>query len=224
MTPTISVPISVYRCPAMLMQSAGSVLAQTYRDLELLIGVNTEDAEGPELLRYAELLRSFDGRVRVVDCRGCNDGFAKAVRLIEACRTEWVSGVDYDDLWYPEKLAKQVPFLGNYDVVSAGGCYFGDKHEKIPVPSGELSSRHFRANNPIISTSAVMRRCDLLRFDPAFRDWAFDYKLYVELANEGKKFYALDEVLILHRLHADSTYNTHHRPDVLEKIRSLLRV
>jgi teichuronic acid biosynthesis glycosyltransferase TuaG len=222
-TPVISVPITVYRCPAMLLQSAGSVLAQTYRNLELLIGVNLEDAEGPQLLRAAEHLQSLDSRVRIVDCAGCHDGFAKAVRTIEACQTEWVSGLDYDDLWYPDKLARQLPFLAQYDVVSTGGCYFGDKHDVIDVPHGRLNAGHFRRGNPVMSTSAIMRREDVLKLDPAYRDWAFDYKLYVDLWNAGKKFYALPEVLTLHRLHAGSTYNTHDRSEVLAKIQALVR-
>ena len=219
----ISVPISVYRCPAMLLQSVGSVLAQRHRDLELLIGVNLEDAEGEQLLQTATMLQSLDGRVRVVDCGGCRDGFSKCVRLVEACRSEWVSGVDYDDLWYPEKLEKQLPFIGSYDVVSTGACYFGRKWNQIPVPSGELNASHFCKKNPVISMSAVIRKTDLLRLDPNYRDWAFDYKLYVDLLNAGRKFYALPDVLTLHRLHADSTYNTRNYPGLLEQIQAMVK-
>jgi len=223
MTPTISVPITVYRCPAMLLQSAGSVLGQTYQNLELLIGVNEDDAEWPSLVRAAEYLKAIDNRVRLVNCNGCDDGFAKAVRTIEACQTEWISGLDYDDLWYPEKLEKQLPFLSQYDVVSTGGCYFGDKHEVIDVPIGRLNANHFRRGNPVMSTSAIMRKADVLQFDPVYRDWAFDYKLYVDLWNAGRKFYAIPDVLVLHRLHAGSTYNTRDKPDVLARIQALVK-
>jgi glycosyltransferase involved in cell wall biosynthesis len=223
MTPTISVPITVYRCPAMLLQSAGSVLGQTHRNLELLIGVNEDDAEWPSLVRAAEHLKAIDNRVRLVNCNGCGDGFAKAVRTIEACQTEWVSGLDYDDLWYPEKLEKQLPFLSQYDVVSTGGCYFGDKHDVIDVPIGRLNANHFRRGNPVMSTSAVMRKSDVLKFDPAYRDWAFDYKLYVDLWNAGRKFYAIPDVLTLHRLHTGSTYNTRDKPEVLARIQALVK-
>jgi hypothetical protein len=174
-------------------------------------------------MRAAEYLGDLDGRVRIVDCADCNDGFSKAMRTIEACRTEWISGVDYDDLWYPDKLARQVPLLEQCDVVSTGGCYFGDKHAVIDVPSGCLNAGHFRRGNPVMSTSAVMRRDDLLKLDPTYREWAFDYKLYVDLWNAGRKFYALPDVLVLHRLHAGSTYNTHDRPEVLKRIQALVK-
>jgi teichuronic acid biosynthesis glycosyltransferase TuaG len=207
----------------MLLQSAGSVLAQTYRDLELLIGFNLEDEEGDQLLETAAALQTLDGRVRIVDCSGCHDGFSKCMRLVEACRSEWVAGIDYDDLWYPEKLERQLPFMDRYDVVSTGAQYFGLKSRQVDVPSGELSAIQFRKNNPVISTSALIRRADLLKMDPAYRGWAFDYKLYVDLLNAGRKFYALPDVLTLHRLHAKSTYNTRNEPEVLNRIRTMVR-
>jgi len=217
--PLISVGITVYRRPGYLLQSAGSVIAQTYQNWELLIGINPADAEAPQLTAAAELLCKFDQRISIVWCSDCNSGFTKAKKLVWHMHGEWWADLDYDDLWYPDRLEKQVPYTDRYDVISAQAIYFGKRDgERVITPAGELAAEYFTLGNPVVSPTVLMRTEFAHRFDPEYEFGPHDYKLWVELVNEGKQFYALPHILALHRLADDSFYNSHMDETLVEKI------
>lgn len=206
--PLITFGLTVFRRPSYLLQSAGSILAQTYSHLELLIGINPSDSEAPALMRCAEMLAAFDPRVRIVLCPGCESGFAKSLHLLQHGRGTWWAFLDYDDISLPDRLEKQVPFVDRYDVVSGQAIYFGMKDGlRIPVPSGDLSPDDFRSYNPVVSPTVLVKTDLLRRIDPDYARGPYDYKLWVDLINEGRRFHALTDVLALHRLAPDSAYN-----------------
>lgn len=218
--PLITFGLTLHRRPGYVLQAAGSILAQTYTDWECLLAINDADAEAPQLIRMANLLCRFDARFRRVDCPGCMSGWAKGQRILAEARGEWIAALDYDDIAMPCRLERQVLYLDCYDVVSAQGIYFGKKDgERIPVPSGELRRDHFRHENPVVSPTALYRRADALRLaDPKYEFGPADYKFWVDLFNEGKRFFALPDVLALHRLADDSVYNARMDQNVVRQI------
>jgi len=103
--PPVSVIIPTYNRAAWVTEAVASVLAQTYKDFEVLVVDDASDdatleALGP-VLRKITLLRAPIRR-----------GVAAARNLgIAAARGEWLAFLDSDDLWRPEKLARQMNFL-----------------------------------------------------------------------------------------------------------------
>lgn len=101
-TPLISVVIPSYNRAHVIEKSARSVLEQTFTDLELLI---IDDGSSDNTREVAESLG--DSRVRYVyqenagACAARNHGIALA-------RGEYIAFHDSDDLWYPNKLEKQL--------------------------------------------------------------------------------------------------------------------
>jgi glycosyltransferase involved in cell wall biosynthesis len=81
--------------------SIESVLSQTHRPLELIV---VDDCPGDEV---AALVRGFGEPVRLL--RGTDTGPAAARNAgVAAARGELIAFNDADDLWHPEKLARQV--------------------------------------------------------------------------------------------------------------------
>jgi glycosyltransferase involved in cell wall biosynthesis len=102
--PRVSVIIPTYNRAAWVAEAVASVLAQTYRDFEVLaVDDGSTDATLEALApfwRHIIMLRHSRRR-----------GVAAARNLgIAAARGEWLAFLDSDDLWLPEKLSRQMAF------------------------------------------------------------------------------------------------------------------
>ena len=111
--PLVSVLMPVHNAARTLRQAAGSILAQSWRRLELLL---IDDASSDDSLAIAKALEQQDPRVRVI-ALGTNGGpyVAKNVALSVA-RGEYLTVHDADDWAYPSRLADQLlPLLNSAD-------------------------------------------------------------------------------------------------------------
>ncbi len=101
----ISVIIPTFNRAGLLQKAASSVLAQSFKDLELII---VDDGSGDETPSVVE---SFKDR-RIIYCRQENKGVSAARNLgLSASRGEYVAFLDSDDYWLPEKLRLQHEFM-----------------------------------------------------------------------------------------------------------------
>ena len=104
-------------------EAVDSVLAQTYRDWELLLVDDGSDDRSTTIARdYAQ---RHAGRIRYLDHAGhANRGMSASRNLgLEASTGDYVAFLDADDVWLPTKLADQVAILeAHLDVGVVCGC------------------------------------------------------------------------------------------------------
>ncbi len=108
----VSVIIPTYNRAAWVMEAVASVLAQTYRDFELIV-VDDGSTDGT-----LAALASLGGEVKILR-REERQGVSAARNLgARAAVGDWLAFLDSDDLWLPDKLACQVEYLkANPDLV-----------------------------------------------------------------------------------------------------------
>ena len=100
----VSVVIPLYNKAPYISATLESVLQQTYSDFEIIV-VDDGSTDGS-----AEKVRPYQDRIRYR--RQENQGPSVARNLgIELSEGRYVSFLDADDRWLPEKLEKQVAFL-----------------------------------------------------------------------------------------------------------------
>ncbi|OGR09008.1 MAG: hypothetical protein A3K23_03435 [Desulfobacca sp. RBG_16_58_9] len=104
MVPLVSVIIPTYNRADLVRQAVASVRAQTYRDFEIVVVDDGGTDDTFEVLStWPELrLLRHTGRQGVSAAR--NTG-------ITAARGQWLAFLDSDDLWLPDKLARQIFWL-----------------------------------------------------------------------------------------------------------------
>ena len=106
-TPRVSVIIPAFNAAATLAPTLASALAQSYADLEIVV---VDDGSTDATAEIATAFADRDPRVRVIIT--ANGGVAKARnRGIAEARGELLAPLDADDLWHPEKIARQVETL-----------------------------------------------------------------------------------------------------------------
>ena len=101
MVPLVSVIIPTYNRADLVQEALASVKAQTFRDFEIVVvddGGTDGTCEVLSAWRETRVLR-HPGRRGVSAAR--NTG-------ITAARGQWLAFLDSDDLWLPDKLARQI--------------------------------------------------------------------------------------------------------------------
>lgn len=100
MKPTISVIVPVYNTQEYLRQCIESILAQTYRDIEVILVNDGSTDESPSICEQYALK---DSRIKVIHQK--NQGQASARNhALELAKGEWISFVDSDDMIHPQML------------------------------------------------------------------------------------------------------------------------
>ncbi len=96
--------IPAFNAAEYIRQTLNSVLTQTYQELEVIVvDDGSSDATGSIVKEFVKK----DARVQLV--RQCNAGVGAARNTaIRTARGEYIAPIDADDMWFPEKLEKQV--------------------------------------------------------------------------------------------------------------------
>src|SRR5258708_6914008 len=105
MPPLVSIIIPAYNRKAMLFDAVASVLAQSYRDWELIV-VDDGSTDGTA----DDLHARFGSRVRLI--AQSRRGVAAARNLgVRSARGDYIAFLDSDDFWLPRKLERQMAFM-----------------------------------------------------------------------------------------------------------------
>ncbi len=109
--PRVSVIIATYNWSSVLRYAITSVLAQTFRDFELLVVGDccTDDSEA--------VVASFgDPRVRWHNLpENCGSQFGPNNKGLELARGRYVAYLGHDDLWHPDHLAMLVQAIERHE-------------------------------------------------------------------------------------------------------------
>lgn len=114
--PRVSVLLSSYNHERYVKRSIDSVLAQTFRDFELII---VDDGSTDH---SAEIIRSFaDSRIKAFFLNP-NQGMGLAFNFaIKQATGTYLARIDSDDFWDPRKLEKQLDYMEHHP--SVGACF-----------------------------------------------------------------------------------------------------
>jgi len=194
----------IYNGIEFIGESVPTILYQTYKEWELIIGINGHPKDS-DVFKEAKKWEEKDERIKVYDFYEIK-GKAEALNeMIKYCNYDWVSLLDVDDKWLPKKLEAQERFIYYSDVIGTQCKYFGDLNISPNIPIGDLTSVNFLNVNPIINSSCLLKK-ELCKWDGKWNG-VEDYDLWLKLWRDGKQFYNVNEILVLHRIHNDSAFN-----------------
>jgi len=184
--PTVSVVIPAYNAERTILETIASVQNQTFSDFEIII-INDGSKD-----RTLEIIQSVsDEKIKIISCENSGVCEARNRGISHACG-EFVSFIDADDLWTPEKLEDQLNALRNKtdaDVAYSWTYFFyeqtGDKKPGEPTFYEGNILPFLLKNNFIASGSNILLRKDAIsqigNFDPTFPHCA-DWDFYLRLA------------------------------------------
>ena len=210
--PLISVILGTFNGASrgFLTQAIDSVIAQSVRDFELIV-VDDGSTDGT-----AEVCHRYtsDPRVRLV--RKPNGGIASARNAgIAEARGDLLCFIDDDDVWMPEKLARQLAAFEQetpkpglvycaIEITDSEGHVIGAQYH--PVPANPYRALFYE--NVVDATSGVMVSAEALAAVGKFREEIFsgvaqaceDRDLWTRIARKFK-IVSIPEPLVRYRMH-----------------------
>lgn len=154
--------MSVFNGEKYLDESIESILNQTYKNFEFIIVDDASFDKTSEILRY---WLNKDHRVKVIT-NDNNIGLTKSLnKAIKIAQGKHIARQDGDDISLPERLEKQIEFLGTHPEVKILGTfgYIIDKkgdilgEEILPV-SWQKVKIDLIKRNPFMHSSAMIER------------------------------------------------------------------
>jgi glycosyltransferase involved in cell wall biosynthesis len=136
-------------------------------------------------------------------------------KLLKEAKFGWIALQDDDDIWYNNKLEKQILLIKKYDVIGTFINYINAEGKVTGRPDMSSCSEDIRhlsifGANQVANTSTIFKKLDAIAIG-GWRDGLDgieDYDFWLRLMRAGKKFVNIPEELVHHRLHSNSNFNT----------------
>lgn len=116
----VSVVVATYKREAELKKALESLATQSYSNLEIVLVDDNNDKEWNK--KVSEIVQEFQERFPAIQLNEVinqlNQGSAKTRNIgIEVANGKYITFLDDDDIYLPDKVKKQVEFMetGNYD-------------------------------------------------------------------------------------------------------------
>ncbi len=199
----VSIVLPVYNGEKYLAESLDSILAQTYRNWELVI-INDGSTDSTENL----ILKYQDKRIKYFPNDGNKGIIFSLNRGLRESNGIYIARIDADDIALPYRLEKQVRFLSENPDYDLCGSYFqtidsnGRFLKNVTFPANNRDAQSYLLLHNCFCHSAIMMRTGIakdLKYDENFQVCE-DYDLWYRISRTGK-ILNLPEFTTLYRVH-----------------------
>lgn len=203
--PRVSVIVTTYNRKEYLTETIQSILNQTYQDFELIVIDNYSNYD------FFALIESFNSK-KITPFQNQNNGIIAVNRNvgISHAKGEYIAFCDDDDVWIENKLEEQITILNKTkgDLVHSNMFLFSGGITNIIGKTSYKKINNLKnliANNPIVTSSVLVRNKELFFPEDLNLIAIEDYSLWLNLYLKGFKFEFSDSPLIYFRISATNT-------------------
>lgn len=196
---SISIVMPAYNASRYIGEAIDSVLAQTYKDFELVI-VNDGSTDNT-----VDIINSYrDPRIRLIH-NPKNMGIVATLNNgIKEARAKYIARLDADDVAMPQRLELQLNYLKAHPDVellgSWGKTFVEDTNDckDLIINNNDLAF-NLLFFNPIIHSSVVFKKATIMREGMYRQNYAEDFDLWSRMLHKYK-MHILEESLVFYRL------------------------
>jgi len=208
----ISIVMPAYNAERFLAEAIESVLAQTYKDFELII---LDDGSQDHTRAIAESFAQRDARVRVES--HVNMGVASTLNKgLDLAESEWVAIMHADDVMMPNRIERQLSFVGAHPELAVASSWVRhiDSDGRIIAKGKSCLLTHeavqklYLANDLVgfSHPASILRKSAVLAVGGYRGELRVneDIDLWNRLLEHGYKMLVQPEYLIEYRIHSGS--------------------
>tara|TARA_B100000795_G_C22716084_1_gene405507 strand:- start:109 stop:1002 length:894 start_codon:yes stop_codon:yes gene_type:complete len=208
-TPLVSVIMNCLNGEQYLREAIDSVYAQTYDNWEIIFWDNAS-YDGTK-----KIAKSYDSKLKYFKSEVTSILGAARVLAVEKAKGEYFAFLDCDDIWYKEKLDKQMNIFLD-DKENVGLVYGGsevlyenkNKNEKVMnrgyLLEGEIFPNLIRENCIVFSSAIVKREVFYASGGfPINIKHSTDYWLFLNIASKYR-IRAVQEICCTYRYHSEN--------------------
>jgi glycosyltransferase involved in cell wall biosynthesis len=210
--------IPTFNCAAYLGCAIDSVLSQSYRDYEIIV-VDDGSTDGTPALASA-----YGNKIRYLYQGNCGVSAARN-RALKDSNGELFAYLDADDVWYPQKLARQIEFLEAHEDCGLlhSDVTVIDEHDRViherfnTETARSVPQNHCKRDILLrchIQTPTVIERRTCVEKVGGFNEnlpVTQDYMHWILIALKGWTFGYIDEPLAKYRWRAGSLMSSKRR-------------
>lgn len=211
--PLVSVIMPTYKRADRLLVALGSVLDQTYSNLEVIVANDNVPGSEWDMATREALASVDDSRVRIVATTGQTGGGAARNFACRQARGEYLAFLDDDDEFLPDKVETQLRFMQGHDLdMSWQDVAWYDESGKLVEHRRLDHCRDFSREGllkahlmtPISPTSIYMLKKSLFDRTEGFGEVATgqDWWLMLRCIEAGARMGYMPEVYVCQYLHS----------------------
>lgn len=200
----VSIITPTFNAEKTIIETYNSINAQTCRNWEWLV---TDDCSTDSTWSILSKIAQSDNRVKIRK-NHVNAGAAfSRNESLKRVSGEFIAFIDADDIWVPDKLTKQLDFMGDtidfsftaYETIDENGMALGKFIDK--GHTGSFGYEDMLRKRATLGCSTVMLRRNAFSeiVMPNIRTGQ-DYALWLKLLRTGKKAHLLSESLTKYRI------------------------
>lgn len=207
-TGLVSIITPCYNGEKYIAQTIDSVIAQTYKEWEMII-VDDGSKDGS-----AELVRKYmENEPRIKFIQQANAGSAAARNNgIRSCEGQYIALLDADDLWEPEFLEEQIKFMKEKNatcVYCSYRCIDEDSNEILSpvICKPEITTKDMMITNYIGCLSGLYdsSKHGKIYLREELKSMRDDYAYWLDIVKLDDKAYGNQKLLARYRVLANST-------------------
>jgi teichuronic acid biosynthesis glycosyltransferase TuaG len=206
MSELVSIITPTFNAEKYIRSTLQSVLNQSYQNWEMILA---DDASTDRTVSIIEEFAQKDNRIKLFKlAENSGNGFARNVAL-EKAAGKYIAYLDADDLWFPEKLEKQIQFLKTNNVPFTFSFY-----DCIDEEGNNLNRR---VESPLNLTYNQLFYCNYVGNLTAIYDADYfgkitleasqkrqDWRLWLTILKQIKRTKPVSEPLAFYRIRKDS--------------------
>ncbi|MBD3844004.1 MAG: glycosyltransferase family 2 protein, partial [Campylobacterales bacterium] len=199
-SPLVTVVIPFYsNIQGLLKNSVGSALSQRYENLEVIVIDDASPVFAEDELNFIQ-----DARLKIIrHAKNMNGAIARNTG-IENAKGEFIAFLDFDDIWYTDKISEQVKMFidlgGDTRNVIYAKCKIISGNRSFIRPTRELNegesvAEYLFCSKELIQTSGIFVNAKVAKqvmFDNLERHQ--DYQFCIALQHAGCRFHLLQSV------------------------------
>lgn len=167
--------------------------------------------DGPVLKEIDEIIKKIKQQDKTIEYtiikKNLNTGLANSLNIgLRKCKYEWIARMDADDISVKERFEKQFLFLEKNPEISVVGSHIAefekDSSQILTIRKVKLTNKEIlksvKFHNPMNHMSVVYKKNAVISVGGYSENFGKleDYKLWIDLLKERKKFANIDTELV----------------------------
>ena len=202
----VSIVTPTFNCGKYIGKTLESIINQTYNNLEVIV---VDDCSTDNTCEIVNSYLKKDGRIKYFRLSE-NSGAALARTFaIEKARGEFIAFLDSDDIWYKDKLEKQLEFMKENNVAFTCTAYEqidkrGNSLNKIIIPPSRISYNRLLLDCPVGNSTVIYNVSKMGKFKVPNIRKRNDDALWLQMLKKEKYIYGMSIILAKYRVRDDS--------------------
>lgn len=231
--PLVSIITPVYNAERFLSDTIKSVQNQTYKNWEILL---IDDCSKDNSAQIIKEFQKYDNRIKYIKLKKNSGASVSRNEGIRNAKGRFISFVDSDDIWKPEKLEIQIKYMlkENLGFTFTSYRYMkenGELTNKIAKAPSKINYNGLLKNTIIGCSTVVIDREIVDYFEMPLVRRGQDTATWLQILRKEKYAYGIEQDLVNYRLVGESlssnkiialkrTWNTYRNVEKLGLLKS----